>query len=98
MYLQRFDFSGVTDSQFFEQAEGKVVDALRNYAERSKNGQRLQRKLFSDDTERGFSFVDHCHKRYDVVLMNPPSCAAFSSPKRLRWIKIGPTKPACGTS
>jgi len=69
---QRFDFSGVTDAQFFEQAEGKVVDALRRYAEKAQNGHRLQRRLFADDAVRGFAFLDLCQKRYDVVLMNPP--------------------------
>src|SRR5262249_49791307 len=29
---QQFDFSGITDAQFFEQAEAKVVEALRNFA------------------------------------------------------------------
>jgi hypothetical protein len=69
---QRFDLSGVTDAQFFEQAEEKVVAALRIYAEKAQNGQRLQRRLFAEDTVRGFGFVDLCQKRYDVVLMNPP--------------------------
>jgi hypothetical protein len=69
---QRFDLSGVTDAQFFEQAEEKVVDALRAYAETSKNGQRLPRQLFTEDAVRGFAFVDLCHKRFDAVLMNPP--------------------------
>jgi hypothetical protein len=69
---QRFDFSGITDAQFFEQAEAKVVDALRNYAEKAQNGQRLQRRLFTEDAVRGFAFVDLCHRRFDVVLMNPP--------------------------
>ncbi len=69
---KRFDFSGITDAQFFEQAEAKVVDALGNYAENAQTGQRLQRRLFSEDAERGFAFVDLCHKRFDVVLMNPP--------------------------
>lgn len=69
---QTFDLSGISDSQFFEQAETKVVDALRNYAERARNGQRLQRRLFADDAVQGFAFVDTCHKRFDVVLMNPP--------------------------
>ncbi|HUY31323.1 MAG TPA: BREX-1 system adenine-specific DNA-methyltransferase PglX [Pirellulales bacterium] len=67
-----FDVSGITDDQFFEQAEAKVVEALRNYAERDQNGQRLQRRLFTEDAVRGFAFVDICHKRFDVVLMNPP--------------------------
>ena len=69
---QRFDLSGITDTQFFERAEAKVVDALRSYAEQAQNGQRLQRRLFADDAVRGFAFVDLCHKRFDVVLMNPP--------------------------
>src|ERR1035437_5076688 len=67
-----FDFAGITDAQFFEQAEAKVVEALRNYAEKAHNGKRLQRRLFSDDAVRGFAFVDLCHKQFDVVLMNPP--------------------------
>jgi len=69
---QRFDFSGVTDTQFFEQAEGKVIGALRSYAEKTQNGGQLQRRLFTDDAVRGFAFVDICHKRFDAVLMNPP--------------------------
>ena len=46
--------------------------ALRSYAEQAHNGQRLQRRLFTEDAVRGFAFVDICHKRFDVVLMNPP--------------------------
>src|SRR5262249_2660620 len=38
---QQFDFSGITDAEFFEQAETKVVDALRSYAEQAHNGERL---------------------------------------------------------
>lgn len=69
---QRFDFSGISDAEFFEQTETRVVEALRDYAERSQNGHRLQRRLFTEDAVRGFAFVDMCHKRFDVVLMNPP--------------------------
>lgn len=67
-----FDFSDLTDDQFFEQAESRVVEALRSYAEKAQNGQRLQRRLFTDDAVQGFAFVELCQKRYDVVLMNPP--------------------------
>jgi hypothetical protein len=67
-----FDVSDISEAQFFEQAEGKVVDALRTYAKQAHSGHRLQRRLFTDDAERGFAFVDLCHKRFDVVLMNPP--------------------------
>ena len=67
-----FDLTDITDDQFFEQAESKVIEALRQYAEKAQNGQQLQRQLFTEDAVRGFAFVDLCQKRYDVVLMNPP--------------------------
>ncbi|MCA1685139.1 MAG: BREX-1 system adenine-specific DNA-methyltransferase PglX [Planctomycetia bacterium] len=69
---QRFDLSGINDAQFFEQAESKVVQALRDYAENAGDGHRLKRRLFTEDAVRGFAFVDLCHQRFDVVLMNPP--------------------------
>ena len=46
--------------------------ALRDYAEQAENGGGFQRRLFAEDTVRGFAFIDLCRKRYDVVLMNPP--------------------------
>lgn len=67
-----FDLSDITDDEFFEQAEVKVIEALGQYAERTPNGQRLLRRLFTEDAVQGFALVDLCHKRYDVVLMNPP--------------------------
>ena len=67
-----FDLSGITNDQFFDQAEAKVIEALRLYAQKAQNGHQFQRKLFAEDAERGFAFVDLCLKRYDVVLMNPP--------------------------
>lgn len=73
-----FDLSGVTDEQFFEQAESTVLETLRSYAEKAQDGQRLQKRLFADDAVRGFAFIDLCQKRYDVVLMNPP----FGEPVR----------------
>lgn len=70
--MSLFDLSDITDNQFFEQAEGRVIEALRSYAEKAQNGQRLQRRLFTEDAVRGFAFVDLCQKRFDIVLMNPP--------------------------
>jgi hypothetical protein len=73
---ERFDLSGINDTLFFEEAEAKVVDALRTYAEKARNEHRLQRRLFAADAVRGFAFLDLCHERFEVVLMNPP----FGSP------------------
>jgi hypothetical protein len=69
---QRFEFSDLTDDQFFDQVEEKMVAALRHYADRAENGQGLHRRLFAEDAARGLGFVDVCRHRFDVVLMNPP--------------------------
>jgi hypothetical protein len=67
-----FDLTDITDDQFFERAEAEVIKALRSYAEKAQNGQRLQRRLFTEDAVRGFAFVDLWQRRFDVALMNPP--------------------------
>ena len=68
----RFDVKGVTDERFWEQAEDRILDALKHYSERAENGHTIRRRLFAEDAARGFAFVDLCRKRYDVVVMNPP--------------------------
>ncbi|NJN66672.1 MAG: hypothetical protein HC884_08095 [Chloroflexaceae bacterium] len=77
----RFDVSGISDAEFWDMAERRVLEALRDYASRTANGRTLQRRLFADDAERGFGFVDMGRRRFDVVLMNPPFGAA-STPSR----------------
>jgi hypothetical protein len=79
---KRFSLRGLTDASFFDQAESKVIAALRNYAEKAHNEQRLQRRLFTEDAVRGFAFVDLCHERFDVILMNPPFGKASTPSKR----------------
>lgn len=68
----RFDVKGITDERFWEQAEDRILDALKGYAQQAENGRAARRRLFADDAARGFAFIDLCRKRYDVVLMNPP--------------------------
>lgn len=68
----RFDLTGVTDVEFWEHAEARILAALQDYAERSERGRGSRRRLFAHDTARGFALVDLLSKRYDVVLMNPP--------------------------
>jgi len=67
-----FDISGVTDERFWEQAEDRILDALKEYAEQVESGLSTRRRLFAEDSARGFAFIDLCRKRYDVILMNPP--------------------------
>ena len=67
-----FDLSGITDEEFWGEAEARVVEKLKAYAEQAANGRGFTRRLFADDAEQGFAFVDLCRQRFDVALMNPP--------------------------
>jgi hypothetical protein len=70
--LSLFDLSGISDEQFWQDAEARVLDEMRRYAAHVSNGTSYLRRLFAEDAVRGFSFVDVCRKRYDLALMNPP--------------------------
>jgi hypothetical protein len=70
--LSMFDLTGISDEQFWEEAEGRLLAALRDYAEHASGESGLARRLFADDTARGFAFIDLCRERFDVLLMNPP--------------------------
>jgi hypothetical protein len=63
--------SAISDSDFFEQAEHTIYQALARYAESATQGS-YKRKLFAHDAAQGFAFIDLCRKRYDAVVMNPP--------------------------
>jgi hypothetical protein len=67
-----FDTADITDERVWHDAESQVLAALREYARRTSNGKGILRRLFSDDAEQGFAFIDICRKKFDVVLMNPP--------------------------
>lgn len=63
---------GITDESFWGEAEQRIYDSLRAYAERAELSGGFQRRLFAVDAARGFAFIDLCRERYDVALMNPP--------------------------
>jgi hypothetical protein len=69
---QMLDLSGITDDEFWIEAEPRILAELRRYAASASHGKSVQRSLFAGDAEQGFAFVDLCRQRYDVVLMNPP--------------------------
>lgn len=82
---EKLDFSGITDDDFWQQAEERIYEALHGYVTRMSNGQTFSRRLFAEDTERGFAFIDLCRKGYDVVLMNPPF--GYATPGSLDLIR-----------
>lgn len=68
-----FDFTDLGDkTRFWNCAEERLLDALREYAEQAEDTDAVQKRLFAQDAARGFAFIDLFRKRYDVVLMNPP--------------------------
>ena len=67
-----FDTTGITDEEFWDEAESNVLSSLREYAAAVTDGKAHQRHLFADDAARGFAFIDLCQQRFDVVVMNPP--------------------------
>ncbi len=78
----QFDFKGVTDEGFWEQAEDRILDSLKQYSEDAENSRAVRRRLFAEDAARGFAFIDLCQRRYDVALMNPPFGLAAQNSKR----------------
>ncbi|MEL7499023.1 MAG: BREX-1 system adenine-specific DNA-methyltransferase PglX [Planctomycetota bacterium] len=67
-----FDLSGITDELFFEKTEDEIYAALRNFSETTEHDIAFRRKLFANDAEQGFAFIDVLSKPFDAVLMNPP--------------------------
>lgn len=66
-----FDLYGIDNETFWEDAEQLILKALSDYADRAEFDTD-QKRLFAEDTAKGFAFIDLCRKRFDVVLMNPP--------------------------
>ena len=67
-----FDIADITSEKVWQDAEAQALEALREYARRASNGKGLARRLFAEDAEQGFAFIDLCRQKFDVVLMNPP--------------------------
>jgi hypothetical protein len=69
---RRLALSEIDDEAFWDQAEGRVLEALERYAQQAAGNGGVIRKLFAHDAAQGFAFIDLLQKPFDVVLMNPP--------------------------
>lgn len=69
---RELDLSGIDDAQFFHEAEARIVDALRRFAESAAGRAGVRRRLFAGDAAQGIALIDLVRSRFDVVLMNPP--------------------------
>ena len=66
-----FDLSGIDDETFWEDAEQLILQSLKDYSEQATSAAG-EKRLFAEDTAKGFAFIDLSRKRFDVILMNPP--------------------------
>ncbi len=76
------DLSGIADDGFFHEAEARIVEALRGFAETASGGVNVRRRLFAGDATQGIALIDLLRSRFDVVLMNPPFGACCSAAKK----------------
>jgi hypothetical protein len=66
------DLSGIDDGGLFHEAEVRIMEALRGFAETTTGGTSVRRRLFAGDATQGIALIDLLCSRFDVVLMNPP--------------------------
>ena len=79
------DLSGIDDAQFFHEAEARIVESLRRFAESAAGaagGAGVRRRLFAGDAAQGVALIDLVRTRFDVVLMNPPFGAGSLAAKK----------------
>jgi hypothetical protein len=91
------DLASLPDESFFATAEKQVLEALQADARQAVATEEqetvgLARRLFAHDAEQGFAFVDLCHRKFDVVLMNPPFGDAAKPSKTYIEETYGDTK------
>jgi 23S rRNA G2445 N2-methylase RlmL len=93
-----FDATDMTDEELWQEMESHVLSALERYAEKATNGHTASRRLFAEDAERGFAFIELCVQWYDVALMNPPfgEPASASKPYITRCYARSKHDLACG--
>jgi Eco57I restriction-modification methylase len=76
------DLSGIDDAQFFHEAEARIVEALRRFAEADAGRAGVRRRLFAGDAAQGIALIDLLRTQFDVVLMNPPFGASSLAAKK----------------
>ncbi len=76
------DLSGIDDDGFFHEAEARIVEALRAFAETATGSASVRRRLFAGDAAQGVALIDLVRTQFDVVLMNPPFWALSLTAKK----------------
>jgi Eco57I restriction-modification methylase len=77
-----FDLTGIDDTKFFQEAEGMLDRALRQFVQAARGKAGVRRRLFAGDAEQGIALIEILRTHFDVVLMNPPFGAASLGAKK----------------
>lgn len=70
--LLGYDVADIDEASEWDGMEARLLQALSEFEERANAQAGGGKRLFAEDAAAGFSFIDICRKRYDVVVMNPP--------------------------
>jgi 23S rRNA G2445 N2-methylase RlmL len=89
IYIEHGELFQKSDEERWREAERRLLEALRAYAERAQTGHAYKRRLFAEDAAHGFAFIDICRQRYDTVLMNPPFGSVSEGAKELVFSQYG---------
>ncbi len=76
------NLSGIDDDGFFHEAETRILEALRDFAETATGSASVRRRLFAGDAAQGVALIDLVRTEFDVVLMNPPFGASSLAAKK----------------
>ena len=71
-----FNPAELRDEEFWAQADARVLEKLRQFAQQAVSGPGVLRRLFADDAMQGMALIDMLRQPFDIVLMNPPFGAA----------------------
>ena len=66
------DLSDIDDDHFFHDAEIRIIEALRVFADTATGSASVRRRLFAGDATQGVALIDLLRKNFDILLMNPP--------------------------
>ena len=69
---------------FWHDAEDRIVQALRSFAEEDDESTHYKNRLISEAVQHAVEFFDLSRKKYDVILMNPPFGSPSESTKQ--WL------------
>ncbi|HZC06805.1 MAG TPA: BREX-1 system adenine-specific DNA-methyltransferase PglX [Ktedonobacterales bacterium] len=69
---ERLAFEQVSDETFWEQLSYRAEAAIQGFYDSARASGDLDEQIVAGEAQRGFTFLEMCQRRYDVVCTNPP--------------------------